>query len=283
MVSAAAGAELDALEASSARLETPMDDGRIVWRRWGAGPPVVLLHGGYGSWRHWVKTIPFLSRTHTLYVPDLPGLGDSSDVPRPASPFTIAAFLAAGIRLLVPGATPVQLVGFSFGAVIGGHLAECLGEKAAGLTLVGPAALGLARAPIVLEKWRAESRTQDIREIHRGNLAKLMIFDAGKVDELAVEIQFQNALRARLTSRKIVPPDALASALRRATPRKLCIIFGEHDAIVGRDMAGRAALMREIQPRADFTIIPGAGHWVAYEAPQAFNQALANIMVHPWA
>jgi pimeloyl-ACP methyl ester carboxylesterase len=269
---------LDLLESACERLETPMDGGRVVWRKWGAGPAVVLLHGGHGSWRHWVKTIPALSRTHTLLVPDLPGLGDSSDVLGQASPSVIAEFVATGIRALLPGKTPVQLVGFSFGANIGGHAAALLGDRVAGLTLVGPGALGLPRATVPLVKWRHERSVEAVRAIHRKNLAHLMIADAGKIDELAVEIQYQNALRARLRSRKITSPDSLASALRRSAPEKLCTIFGEHDAVVGSHMSERQALMREIQPRSQFKIIPGAGHWVAFEAPEEFNQALQDVL-----
>jgi pimeloyl-ACP methyl ester carboxylesterase len=268
---------LDALENACERLETPMDGGHVVWRRWGEGPPVILLHGGYGSWRHWVKTIPVLSRTHTLYVPDLPGLGDSGDMPKPASPALVASFVAAGIRALLP-AGQIQIVGFSFGANIGGHVAALLGDRVAGLTLVGPGALGLPRETIPLEKWRHESSVEAIRAIHRKNLANLMIADEAKIDSLAVEIQLQNARRARLPSRKIAPPDSLAAALRRSVPKKLSIIFGGCDAIVGSHMAERQALMREIQPQSEFRIIAGAGHWVAFEAPEAFNEALRDAI-----
>ena len=34
--------------AKAERLETPCGDGVMVWRVWGSGPPLVLLHGGYG-------------------------------------------------------------------------------------------------------------------------------------------------------------------------------------------------------------------------------------------
>jgi pimeloyl-ACP methyl ester carboxylesterase len=238
----------------------------------------MLLHGGYGSWRHWAKTIPAFSATHTLYVPDLPGLGDSSNVPEPASLCAIASFVASGLLRLLSGEQAVQLVGFSFGAVVGGYVAAVLGERTAGLTLVGPGSLGLARPPIPLESWRHEREPQAMRRIHRTNLGRLMISDAGRIDELAVEIQFQSAKRARLKSRSITAFDALSSVLRRATPARLCTIFGEHDAIVGQHMSDRQALMQDIQPRSQFNIIPGAGHWVAYEAPEAFNNVLRGVL-----
>jgi 2-hydroxy-6-oxonona-2,4-dienedioate hydrolase len=34
----------------------------------------VLLHGGAGSWMHWVYTVPVFSRSYRVLVPDLPGL-----------------------------------------------------------------------------------------------------------------------------------------------------------------------------------------------------------------
>ncbi|MCZ8108255.1 MAG: alpha/beta fold hydrolase, partial [Burkholderiales bacterium] len=74
------------LEASARRVETPCGEGRMVWRIWGEGPPLVLLHGGYGSWLHWIRTIPAFADRRTLHVPDLPGLGDSDEAPAPGAP-----------------------------------------------------------------------------------------------------------------------------------------------------------------------------------------------------
>lgn len=266
------------LEDTCERLETPQGGGTLVWRRWGSGPALVLLHGGSGSWRHWIKTIPAFCQSHSLYVPDLPGLGDSSDVAGPVSLARIASFVAAGIRTLLPGEEPFQLAGFSFGAAVAGQVAGQLRDQVEGLVLVGPGALGLPRAAIKLEKWRHESQAQAIRDIHRTNLERLMIFDSGKIDNLAVEIQQQNAIRARLKSRELTGPDALARALRLFVPEKFGVIFGERDAVVGGHMHERQALMLKIQPAVKFRVVQEAGHWVAYEAPQVFNDILSDML-----
>ncbi len=57
------------------RHETPCGDGTVVWRSWGRGPrDLILLHGGAGSWTHWARNIPELSRHFRLWVPDIRGM-----------------------------------------------------------------------------------------------------------------------------------------------------------------------------------------------------------------
>ena len=40
----------------------------------------------------------------------------------------------------------------------------------------------------------------------------------------------------------------------------------------------RIAAMRARRPDADVRMIPGAGHWVAYEAPEAVNAMLLEML-----
>ena len=59
--------------------------GDVVWHSWGRGEPLVLLHGGTGSWLHWVRNVEPLARDFTVLVPDLPGSGESASPPPPIS------------------------------------------------------------------------------------------------------------------------------------------------------------------------------------------------------
>jgi len=43
----------------------------------GKGDPVVVIHGGGGDARTWLRNIEELSSSYTVYAPDLPGYGDS--------------------------------------------------------------------------------------------------------------------------------------------------------------------------------------------------------------
>ena len=62
VISEATVALVEGIAAEADRIETPCGDGMMVWRRWGSGPPLVLLHGGYGSWMHWVRNVLPLAR-----------------------------------------------------------------------------------------------------------------------------------------------------------------------------------------------------------------------------
>src|SRR5213594_3876263 len=50
---------------------------RLACRRYGSGSPLLLVHGFPLSGFTWRKVLPELSKRHTCYVPDLPGMGES--------------------------------------------------------------------------------------------------------------------------------------------------------------------------------------------------------------
>src|SRR5687767_9478449 len=91
---------IDAILSQAEAFETPCGDGKMVWHRWGKGRPVVLLHGGSGSWMHWIRTIPALASHYTLWVPDQPGFGDSALPPDPVTPQSYAELVKQGIDAL---------------------------------------------------------------------------------------------------------------------------------------------------------------------------------------
>lgn len=51
---------------------------RLPCRRFGSGPNLLLVHGFPLSGFTWRKLLPDLARRYTCWVPDLPGMGDSS-------------------------------------------------------------------------------------------------------------------------------------------------------------------------------------------------------------
>jgi len=215
--------------AEARRIETPCGDGHMIWRLWGEGRPLVLLHGGYGSWTHWIRNVIPLSRAFTVAAPDLPGLGESAMPPEPHTADGLGRIIVEGLDSLFSGQGALHIAGFSFGGVLGGHVAAQLGDRVRRFTIVGSNGLGLVRQPTALRRLPEGASEAEALAVARHNLAALMIADPGKIDELAVYIQAQNAPRGRVKSRRFSRADTLAQALPLISAR-IDGIWGERDA-----------------------------------------------------
>jgi len=264
------------IAAEAERIETPCGDGALVWRVWGSGPPLILLHGGYGSWTHWIRNVPVLSRRFTVIAPDLPGLGDSATPPEPWTADGLAAIIVAGLDIVLPKGAQPHMAGFSFGGVIGGVVAAQLGDRLKGFTVVGSNGLGLERSPTPLERVKPDAGEEEEYATHRYNLNQLMIADPDKIDELALWLQKTNHARARMRSRRFSRSGALIEALPKIKAR-LDGIWGERDATAYPHVDERARILRGVQPQARFAVVPGAGHWVQFEAADQFNPLIAEF------
>jgi len=262
--------------AEAQRVETPCGDGHMIWHVWGEGPPLALLHGGYGSWTHWIRNVLPLSRCFAVAAPDLPGLGESAAPPEPHTAEGLAGIVVEGLDIVFRGQSRLHIAGFSFGGVLGGHVAAQLGDRVRTFTIVGSNGLGLVRQPTELRRLPEGASEAEALAIARHNLAALMIADRGKIDELAVFIQAQNAPRGRVKSRRFSRADTLARALPLIKAR-IDGIWGERDATAYPHLDDRARALRNIQPGARFEVVRGAGHWVQYEAADRFNPLLADI------
>jgi pimeloyl-ACP methyl ester carboxylesterase len=277
---------LAAWEARARRHETPCGDGAMVWREWGPSsgggaserrPPLVLFHGGSGSWRHWVRNVERLSADRRLFCPDLPGLGDSDMPPRGDSPAPIAAVVRAGLARVLGGeGAAFDLAGFSFGALIAGHVAAEAGPELRSVTLVGAASLGLLRQRTDLLKVR-DKEGEARMAAHRHNLASLMFADPAGIDELALLVQERNTREARFRSRGFAGSAMLRDAIARARA-PVALVYGERDAIAFPEVEARFAVLRSVRPEAWMGMVPGAGHWVAYEAAPVFDAMLLDIL-----
>ena len=275
---AGVAAHVDALNRAARKARTPCGDGSMVWRVWGSGEPLVLLHGGSGSWTHWIRNIPVLAAHYELWVPDIPGLGDSAMPPKPWLPASVAHAVTAGLQSLFPSPTPLRLAGFSFGGHVAGLVSVRLSERVRELTLIGVAGLGLPADPREpFWKERAGMSAAEVAAVYRQNLAVLMFADPANIDTLAIHLQWENVKRARFRSRPFAPTDELARALAHVTA-PVRTIWGTEDAIARSSLTQRLDILRRHHPELRERLIEGGGHWVMYEAADAFNAAFLALL-----
>jgi 2-hydroxy-6-oxonona-2,4-dienedioate hydrolase len=225
-----------------------------------------------------VRNIEELARDFLLIVPDIPGSGESATPEPPPTADRIAASMLAGLDSIIGANSGFAIAGFSMGGMIAGHIARHAGSRARCLVLVGSAGLPVTRPamePLVV--WRRLATEEEKRAAHRRNLEILMLHDPRNVDELAVHIQTANAAQARVRGKHVTPTSALARCLQDF-PGRLAGIWGEHDATAAPHFAERRDFLQKFQPAASFDILPGVGHWVQYEAPEAFNARLREVV-----
>jgi pimeloyl-ACP methyl ester carboxylesterase len=259
---------------SMQRLVTSVGPAQMVWHAMGADAshPLVLLHGGHGSWQHWTRNIAPLAQHYRVLVPDLPGYGDSDTPPEPTMPSLVNTTRTALDQLLGVN-TPVRLAGFSFGGLVAAHIAAQR-PHVTHLALLGPAGHGSPRRPKgALQDWRDALRTHDavaLRGTMRHNLLMHMLEHATSVDEQALGLHTAACIHARFHSKKISLAggllDALTTAQRVNPSLQLCAMWGEHDVtctpqtVLQMMQTSGLALQRSL-------VALKVGHWVQYEAP----------------
>lgn len=268
------------LARTAVRHETPCGDGAMVWREWGQGDPVVMLHGGSGSWRHWIRNIPQLSQHYRVLVADLPGLGDSDMPPFDfdhgdllGSVRQLAQVVLDGVLALCE--TPVALVGFSAGSITAAQLAACHPQHVRSLHIAGGSGMGLPWGGLAgkLRPMRADMPRAEKLAVQAHNAGLIMCATPVAPDSIEAELQLDNTELARLRTHPLADSDVT----RRALPElhaPLQMIWGSADPYAGPDLAARVALVREYQPSADVHVLGDAGHWVMYERYDAFNPLL---------
>jgi pimeloyl-ACP methyl ester carboxylesterase len=267
---------------ATARVEhSPCGEGAMVWHLWGQGAPVVLLHGGSGSWTHWLRNIEALAASgRQVLVPDMPGFGDS------ASPFggtdadVLPEPIEAGLAQVL-GSRPCDLVGFSFGGMTAGLFTVKFPQRVDRLVVVGAPALGVVPSRVVpLTPWRHLDDPQQRRAIFRDNLRALMLARPESLDDLALALHEANIVRDRMRNRTLAMTDVLARALATVTC-PVHAIYGREDALYRNRQDVLLRAFGAVPMLRELVMIDDAGHWVQYERAGPFNAALLAALSPP--
>lgn len=264
-------------DARARRFETPCGDGRMVWRVWGAGPPVVLTHGAHGAWTHWIRNIDALAQDRTVYAADLPGFGESDTPASAAAGPDYVVPIIAGLRQLF-GGQAVDVVGFSFGGVMAAVAAAEAPDLIRRLVLVDTGGLNTRFGDISLTRVRG-TQGEERKAALTHNLLGMMLHAPESVDDLALLLQATNPPRGRVNPEPLVVPDKMLPVLARIRCQ-LDAVWGEFDR-PHPDPHVQEAVLRKFQPELEFRVVPGAGHWAMYEGAEAFNATVRELLNTP--
>ncbi|MGZ8384168.1 MAG: alpha/beta fold hydrolase [Nitrospira sp.] len=273
-----AAAGVAAVAAAGSMITTRAPHGQMTWRIWGEGRPLMLVHGGGGTWSHWIRNILPLARHYRVIAPDLPGFGDSQMTSLPDNPSEVAEIVAAGLREILAAGEVVDIAAFSFGGVGSGHLATQHPELVASLNLVGAVGLGVTRHPAPkMVRVSAATPIEDRWSAQIVNLKTLMLADEGNIDALAIYLQDHNTARTRLRSRPMSRAESLGPLLHELSC-PVSAVWGRQDAVYPDDVSERIRLFNSLKPPAPVAFIEPGGHWVQYERAEAFNAYLLEML-----
>ena len=250
---------------------------KISFRIWGqSGPILVLLHGGYGSWMHFLKNVEELSKNFQVIVPDMPGFGESEPLPKVQNLDEYAQTLVDALSSLTNGSN-YNIVGFSFGSAIGSHMIKFAGDSVNRLTLVGYNRTGNMpfKRPKMLS-WRAAKTEEELNTAQRHNLSVMMIHKQEKIDDMAINLQTLNTKGAKVRSLEIVASHDLPNRILNIS-QPIDIIWGEFDVTLINGIDDAQNRMKELIPDVKFHIIQNSGHWIQFEEYEKFNSTIEKI------
>lgn len=251
--------------------------GRLRYITGGTGAPLVLLHTVRTQAEHFRHLIPLVEDRYTVYALDLPGMGYSQIVPGASygEPVVRAAVKRFITRLDL---RDVTLLGESMGAVLALTTAADLPERVRDVLAINPYdyAGGIMRSSLLARFIVAGVLAPGIGPILAGLEPKSImraVLRGGIVDKTALREDYLDELLrvGRRPGYSTVARSVYASlptfiAARSRYPEvkaSVHLIYGEKDW--SRTLDRQAD--RQLLPRARFTQVPSAGHFIALERP----------------
>lgn len=253
-------------------MKTDLEGIRIGYADEGKGAPVVLLHGFPFRREIWRSPMDALKGSRRVIAPDLCGFGESAPRPGAVPMDRFAGDVHALLQQL--GTGPVALVGHSMGGYVALAFARRFPRMLRGLALVATRAGADAPEAAAARRATAEKvRAQGVGVVVEA-MAPKMLSPASQDPALAertrrfmAPLEPQGVIGALLGMAD--RPDATPGLAGISVPS--LAITGADDVLIPAAESERMA--RAIRG-ARLEILPGAGHLVFLEQPEAFNRAL---------
>ncbi|HEY9131487.1 MAG TPA: alpha/beta hydrolase [Dyella sp.] len=233
------------------------ENARIWYASFGAGPPVILLHGGLGNAGNWGYQVPALVEAgYTAIAIDSRGQGRSTRDARPYSYELMASDTRAVMDAL--GIAKARFVGWSDGADIALVLSRQTPDRSAGVFFFACNVDSTGTKP-----FQSSIAIERIYSHH-----------VKDYEALSPVVGGFEAMRDDLGVMQAGQPNYGPEQLREiAVP--VWSVLGEHDEFIEREHAEYIA--RSI-PGARFVLLPDVSHFAPLQRPEAFNRVMLEFL-----
>jgi pimeloyl-ACP methyl ester carboxylesterase len=251
---------------------------RLAATEAGAGSPVVILHGLFGSARNWQGIARRLGANHRIIALDLRNHGAS-----PWDPSMTYADMAGDVAAFVAerGLAATAMIGHSMGGKAAMVLALTRPDLVSRLVVVDIAPVvyphdrfaGLVRSLIALD-LAAIRRRADADRL----LAPLIADVATRQFLLQNLVEIEGRFEWRMNLAAILANLAEIAAIPALKGEYRGPALFVHGTRSNHVLPEHEPAIRRIFPKAAFAAIDGAGHWVHADRPEAFVEAVARFL-----
>jgi len=229
---------------------------RLWYAEFGAGAPVIMLHGGLANSNYWGLQVRALSPRYRVIVMDSRGHGRSSRGGTPIGYDLMASDVLALMDHL--GIGQAAIVGWSDGAIIGLDIA-----------------IHHPRRVTRLFAFAANSNPSGVKDVNRSPVFTAFIARARKeYERLSPTPKQYNAFLADIEHMWATQPD-FTDAQLRGIRAPVWIADGDHDEAIKRE---NTDLMASLIPGAGELILPEASHFAFIQDPAMFDAALMRFL-----
>ncbi|MCP3803535.1 alpha/beta hydrolase [Allokutzneria sp. A3M-2-11 16] len=231
----------------------------------GDGTPVVLLHGGNTTPATWHPNVAALAEGRAVYAVDVLGEpGRSTQTAPMIKSADTAEWLTAVLDGL--GLERVHLIGMSYGGWIAANQALHTPDRLASITLIEPSRVLAEVRPIFAV------RTVWNRLLGAESLWREYLEWSSRTAPAVRDLQVMGSMRFR---KRLMPPRKLSKKQLVGITVPTLVLLGAKSPVQRvQKAAGRAALI----PNAEVTVIPGTGHALPTENPEAVNTRITDFL-----
>lgn len=259
----------------------------LHWMEQGHGPPLVVLHGLADSHLSWRSVGAELGQRFRVYALDLPGCGFSG---RPDASYCLdyhARLTAAWLDRM--GLRDVDVVGHSYGGGVALWLLLYRASEVRRLALVAPGGLG-SEVSLLLRLAAVLGGLEAGAELLMAPIIRLLVrlFGHGlsPEDQLAICQLNRSPGTARAFVRTLRDVIDWRGQRRHLMHRihevaelpAIALFWGEQDQVI--PMRHGLALCEQLD-NCSFWRLPGAGHFLQWEAPRELASALREYLNAP--
>lgn len=231
----------------------------IYFETYGAGDPLLLLHGGLANGTYFANQIPAFAEQYQVIVMDSRGHGRSSFDDTPISYDLMSSDVLGLLDHLEIAQT--DLVGWSDGGIIGLDIALSNPDRLNRVVAYG--------ANFDPSGVRLDIGTNEIFNAYIARAAEDYIKNSPHPERWE---EFLN----NISNMWATEPNWTMEQIASITTQFLILDGAEEEAI---DL-NQTKLMAVLMPNAELLLIPGTGHFAMFEKPAEFNQIVLDYLAN---